>query len=222
LKRDLSDFTRPAFEMKVQATGVEANEFFSAVSPVKGILFGKMNLSGSFKGEGLAAAEIAKTLSASGDLTLDSGKLVRFGPLVKLGERLGQDWKREQPLKNLKALFRVQDGKVIFNPLTFGLPLGDFKTKGSLGLDGALDFIVDSRVPVEVAEKFGLPAGLASFMKDAEGKIPVTFGLSGTGSEPKINLQLPGAQQKKESLVEEKKEDLKKKGSDLLKRLKPK
>jgi hypothetical protein len=59
-------------------------------------------------------------------------------------------------------------------------------------------------------------------MKDAEGKIPVTFGLTGTGSDPKINLQLTGAQQKKESLVEEKKEDIKKKGSDLLKRLKPK
>jgi len=222
LRRDLTDFTQPKFDMKVWANGVEANDFLSALSPVKGILFGKMNLAGDFSGSGLVASEVARSLTASGDLDIDSGKLVRFGPLAKLGEKLGQDWKKEQPLKNLKALFRMENGKIVFNPLNFGLPLGDFKVKGSLGLDGALDFLVDSKVPVEVAEKFDLPPALLDFMKDAEGKIPVSFSLTGTGSEPKISLNLPGAQQKKESLVQDKKEDLKKKGSEFLKKLKPK
>ncbi len=222
LKRDLSDFTQPKFDMKVWATGVEANDFLSALTPAKGMLFGKMNLSGNFSGAGLMASEIMKSLTANGDLTVDSGKLVRFGPLVKLGEKLGQDWKREQPLKNLKGLFQMGNGKIIFNPLNFGLPLGDFKTRGSLGLDGALDFLVDSRVPAEVAAKFDIPPALLDFMKDAEGKIPISFSLTGTGSEPKISLNLPGAQQKKEGLVQDKKEDLKKKGNELLNKLKPK
>jgi len=163
-----------------------------------------------------------RSMSANGNWNIDSGKLVRFGPVAKLGEKMGQDWKKELPLKNLKALFRMQDGKLIFNPLNFGLPLGDFKSTGSLGLNGALDFVVDSKITAEAAERFGLPPALLEMMKDAQGKIPVTFALTGTGADPKINLTLPGAREKKESLVEEKKEELKEKGSELLKRLKPK
>ncbi|MGH8004848.1 MAG: AsmA family protein [Limisphaerales bacterium] len=222
LTRNLTDFSHPKFDAKIEATGIEANELFSAVSPLKGTVFGKMNLSGSFSGAGLVASEVMRSLSASGNWNIDSGRLVRFGPLAKLGEKMGKDWKKELPLKNLKALFRMQEGRLVFNPLNFGLPLGDFKSTGSLGLDGSLDFLVDSKVTAETAERFGLPPALLEMMKDAQGKIPVTFALTGTGSDPKINLTLPGAQQKKESLVEEKKEELKEKGSELLKRLKPK
>ncbi|MCI0330291.1 MAG: AsmA family protein [candidate division Zixibacteria bacterium] len=222
LTRNLTDFSRPKFDAKIQATGIEANELFSAVTPLKGTVFGKMNLSGNFSGAGLVASEIMRSMSANGNWNIDSGKLVRFGPVAKLGEKMGQDWKKELPLKNLKALFRMQDGKLIFNPLNFGLPLGDFKSTGSLGLNGALDFVVDSKITAEAAERFGLPPALLEMMKDAQGKIPVTFALTGTGADPKINLTLPGAREKKESLVEEKKEELKEKGSELLKRLKPK
>jgi hypothetical protein len=222
LTRNLTDFSRPKFDAKIKATGIEANELFSAVTPLKGTVFGRMNFSGNFSGAGLVASEIMRSLSASGSWNIDSGKLVRFGPLVKLGEKLGQDWKKELPLKNLKALFRMQEGRLIFNPLDFGLPLGDFKSTGTLGLDGALDFVVDSRITPEAALRFGLPPPLLEMMKDPQGKIPVSFALTGTGTDPKINLSLPGAQQKKESLVEEKKEELKEKGGELLKRLKPK
>lgn len=222
LTRNLTDFSRPKFDVKIQATWIEANELFSAVSPLKGTVFGKMNLSGSFSGAGLVSSEIMRSMSANGNWNIDSGRLVRFGPLAKLGEKMGQDWKKELPLKNLKALFRMQDGKLIFNPLNFGLPLGDFKSTGSLGLDGALDFVVDSRVTAEAAERFGLPPALLEMMKDAQGKIPVSFALTGTGADPKINLSLPGAREKKESLIEGKKEELKDKGSELLKKLKPK
>ncbi|HLG94082.1 MAG TPA: AsmA-like C-terminal region-containing protein, partial [candidate division Zixibacteria bacterium] len=220
--RNLTDFSRPKFDAKIEATGIEANELFSAVTPLKGMVFGKMNLSGSFSGAGLVASEIMRSMSANGNWNIDSGKLVRFGPVAKLGEKMGQDWKKELPLKNLKALFRMQDGRLIFNPLTFGLPFGDFKSTGSLGLGGALDFVVDSKITFEAAERFGLPPALLEMMKDPQGKIPVSFALTGTGADPKINLTLPGAQQKKESLVQEKKEELKEKGSELLKRLKPK
>ncbi len=222
LTRNLTDFSRPKFDVKIEATGIEANELFSAVSSLKGTVFGKMNLSGSFSGAGLVASEVMRSLSANGNWDIDSGKLVRFGPVAKLGEKMGQDWKKELPLKNLKALFRMQDGRLIFNPLNFGLPLGDFKSTGSMGLDGSLDFIVDSKVTTEAAERFGLPPALLEMMKDPQGKIPVSFALTGTGTDPKINLTLPGAQQKKESLVKQKKEELKEKGSELLKRLKPK
>lgn len=222
LTRDLTDFSRPRFEAKVQARGVETNDFLSALSPVKGTVFGKMNLSGSFSGSGLAASVIVRSLTANGDLSIDSGKLVRFGPLARLGKMLGQDWSREQPLRNLNALFKMQGGRIIFNPLNFGLPQGSFKATGSLGIDGTLDFKVDSKITAETAEKLGLPPALLDFMKDAEGKIPVSFALSGTGSNPEINLNLPAAGEKKESLIGEKKEDLKKKGSEFLKKLKPK
>jgi hypothetical protein len=222
LTRNLSDFSRPKFDAKIKATGIEANELFSAVTPLKGTVFGKMNLSGNFSGAGLVASEIMRSMSANGDWNIDSGKLVRFGPLAKLGEKMGQDWKKELPLKNLKALFRMQDGRLVFNPLNFGLPLGDFKSTGTLGLDGALDFVVDSRITPEAALRFGLPLPLLEMMKDPQGKIPVSFALTGTGADPKISLTLPGAQQKKESFVEGKKEELKEKGSELLKRLKPK
>ncbi len=222
LTRNLTDFSRPEFDAKIEATGIEANELFSAVTPLKGTVFGKMNLSGNFSSAGLVASEIMRSMSANGNWNIDSGKLVRFGPLAELGEKMGQDWKKELPLKNLKALFRMQDGRLIFNPLNFGLPLGDFKSTGSMGLDGSLDFIVDSRVTAQAAERFGLPPALLEMMKDPQGKIPVSFALTGTGADPKINLTLPGAQQKKESLVEGKKEELKEKGSELLKRFKPK
>ncbi|HXF47983.1 MAG TPA: AsmA family protein [Verrucomicrobiae bacterium] len=222
LTRNMVDLSRPEFDVKIQASDIEANELFSAVTPLKGTVFGKMNLSGNFSGAGLVASEIMRSMSANGNWNIDSGKLVRFGPLAKLGEKLGQDWKKELPLKNLKALFRMQDGRLIFNPLNFGLPLGDFKSTGTLGLDGVLDFVVDSRITPEAAERFGLPPALLEMMKDPQGKIPVSFALTGTGADPKINLSLPGAQQKKESLLEEKKEELKEKGSELLKRLKPK
>lgn len=221
LIRNLTDFSRPQFDAKVQATGIEADQFFSAVSPLKGMIFGKMNLSGDFSGGGLVASEVLRSLSANGSWNIDSGKLVRFGPVAKLGEKLGQDWKKELPLKNLKALFRMQEGKLIFNPLNFGLPLGEFKSNGSLGLDGALDFAVDSRVTSEAAQKLGLPPELLNFMKDPEGKIPVSFALRGTSTDPQISFALPNAQQKKESLIEEKKGELKEKGSELLKKLKP-
>jgi|GEM_PF-4549814 len=222
LTRNMVDLSRPEFDVKIQASDIEANELFSAVTPLKGTVFGKMNLSGNFSGAGLMASEIMRSMSANGNWDIDSGKLVRFGPVAKLGEKMGQDWKKELPLKNLKALFRMQNGRLIFNPLNFGLPLGDFKSTGSLGLDGSLDFIVDSKVTAQAAERFGLPPALLEMMKDPQGKIPVSFALTGTGSDPKINLTLPGAQQKKESLVEGKKEELKEKGSELLKRLKPK
>jgi len=222
LTRDLTDFSRPKFDAKIFATGIEANEFFSALSPLKGSVFGKMSLAGNFSGAGLVTSEVLRSLTAAGNWSINSGRLVRFGPVARLGEKLGQDWKEELPLKNLKALFRMQAGKLIFNPLDFGLPLGDFKSTGSLGLDGALDFVVDSKITAEAAQRFGLPPALLELMKDAQGRIPVTFALTGTGSDPKINLSLPGAREKKENLIEEKREELKEKGGELLKRLKPK
>ncbi|MCI0405048.1 MAG: AsmA family protein, partial [candidate division Zixibacteria bacterium] len=182
LTRNLTDFSRPEFDAKIEATGIEANELFSAVTPLKGTVFGKMNLSGNFSSAGLVASEIMRSMSANGNWNIDSGKLVRFGPLAELGEKMGQDWKKELPLKNLKALFRMQDGRLIFNPLNFGLPLGDFKSTGSMGLDGSLDFIVDSRVTAQAAERFGLPPALLEMMKDPQGKIPVSFALTGTGA----------------------------------------
>jgi len=219
---DLTEVNNPEFNIKVNASKIEANNFLSRFALFKDHLFGELNLTADFSGKGMTVEEITKSLIASGNGTITDGKLVNWELLNQLAGYLKLKQFKEEKIKTLTNTFLVNNGRVYFEDFEAFSESGDWRATGSVGLDGSLDYLVTVELSPELSKKIDL-GDLGKFFQDDKGRMVLDFKIGGNTKSPKFTLSTSRAEKRFQEEIKEQKEklreDLKKKGQDLLKKL---
>jgi uncharacterized protein involved in outer membrane biogenesis len=219
----LAQPTQPQFFVDVNTSQIEANNFLSQFTLFKDHLFGKLNLSGNFSGKGSTVEDIRKSLTGSGSATITQGKLVNWDILNQLGEFLKMKELKNQEIKILKNSFKIESSRLYFEDFFATTTDADWEVKGSVGFDASLDYSITVYLSPSLSNRFDLLGELSDVFKDEKGRLILDLKVSGLDSSPKFTLDTSRAEkslQQKLKIKDEKlKEELKKKGEDVLKKL---
>ncbi|MEZ4889138.1 MAG: AsmA-like C-terminal region-containing protein [Crocinitomicaceae bacterium] len=141
---------------------------------------------------------VLNSVNGLGDLLSSSVSISNLKIFDKLEDVTKLANFNNQTIKNLKASFKIQDGKLAVNP--FDILLGGIKTtiSGTNGLDQSIDYIMKMNIPKEK-----LPKEMIKLVEDAVAKvnklapklnldvipaqIPISANIIGTFKDPKIN-----------------------------------
>ena len=224
---DLRNMDQTEFDMDLNASQIEANDFLSRFTGFDDHLFGKLNLEATFSGKGNRVEDIRRTLSANGRANFADGKLIGWVLLDSLASFLQIAGLKEQHIRTLKNSFRIADGRVWFDDLTVSTKDGDFDLVGSLGLDGSLDYALTAVLSSELSLRFDALGDVSNYLKNDQGRTVLDLKISGTAKRPRFSVDTARAQKRLEAelkgKVGEKKGELenqlKEKASDLLKDL---
>jgi uncharacterized protein involved in outer membrane biogenesis len=224
---DLRNMDQTEFDMDLNASQIEANDFLSRFTGFDDHLFGKLNLEATFSGKGNRVEDIRRTLSANGRANFTEGKLIGWALLDSLASFLQIAGLKEQQIRTLKNSFRIADGRVWFDDLAVSTKDGDFGLVGSLGLDGSLDYALTAVLSSELSLRFDALGDVSNYLKNDQGRTVLDLKIGGTAKRPRFSIDKSRAQERLQSQlkgkVDEKKgeieDQLKEKASDLLKDL---
>ncbi|MGB7061613.1 MAG: AsmA family protein [Candidatus Zixiibacteriota bacterium] len=221
---DLRNMDQTEFDMDLNASQIEANDFLSRFTGFDDHLFGKLNLEATFSGKGNRLEDIRRTLSANGRANFAEGKLIGWALLDSLASFLQIKGLKEQQIRTLKNSFRIADARVWFDDLSVSTKDGDFSLVGSLGLDGSLDYALTAVLSSELSLRFDALGDISDYLKNEQGRAVLDLKIGGTAKKPKFSLDTSRAQERLKAQLkgkaEEKKEEiqnqLKEKATDLL------
>jgi autotransporter translocation and assembly factor TamB len=167
--------------------------------------------------------DIRKALTGSGSATITQGKLVNWDMLNQLGEFLKMKELKNQDVKTLKNSFKIDNQRLYFDDFFATTTDADWEVKGSVGFDASLDYSITIYLSPSLSQRFNLMGDLSDFFKDEKGRLIIDLKVSGPSSSPKFTLDTSRAEksfQQKLKIKDEKlKEELKKKGEDILKKI---
>jgi AsmA-like C-terminal region len=139
-----------------------------------------------------------QTLHGEGNVQLLAGSLKDFGPMDKLSQSLDIVELKDIPLKDVKAEFSFQNGKVVVTPFLVHAKDIDMEIAGTHGFDQSLEYGINLKVPrnqlgskgstfvknvvVQAADK-GIPVKL----KDA---VSMNVKMGGTINSPDVKTDM--------------------------------
>lgn len=190
---DLSDFEVPIYQGEFQARQIESDDFISRFSKFGGVLFGKIDLDGSYNAVGWEPEEFLNSLTMNSKLDMNEGKLKTSGASLEmvssLASKLGEEFSAEQVLKDASTNLFVKDGKVSMDKLI--TKLGDL---GDLELDlfyGLLDDRLGGGGTILLSQERSkkLMGGLGSlFGSGNTGRIKLPIKIGGTIDKPTFSI----------------------------------
>ncbi len=187
LRIDLTD-PKPRFESEFLLTNLDLSKMGPALAPpkdeLKGTLVGRVSLEGRLPDPGTWRGEGA--LSITKGMLWQTAEFKQMGhlPLLKVE---GLDW---VTFEELSATFQVHNRKIFTDDLTLLGDSVDLSLDGAIGLDGALDLVMDIQFSDEVVEGARLTGGIAPLVvRQSAGFIP-QYHVGGTLSEPVYEKRL--------------------------------
>jgi hypothetical protein len=149
------------------------------------------------------------------------GKLVGFALTNKLADYTGLDELRQLDFKNWANAFTIANGRINLTNLIVHSSAADFTMSGSQGLDGTMDYILNSKLPESVSSRIklqGVGAELLQFFKDKDGRINLNFTVTGMVDDPALKLDTQAQQDMAKKALEQKANELKNKAGDDVKK----
>ncbi len=187
------DLTQPQhFEMQTSLTNLDLSRVGPALLPpkpeLKGALIGNLSLSGTFSDPGTWRGKGALSITKGMVWQTDKFKEMGHLPLLKVE---GLEW---VTFEELSATFRIQDRKIRTTDLAMLGDSVDLSLDGTIGLDGALDMVMDIQFSEEVLQGALITGGIAPMVvRQSQGLIPQHH-VGGTVSQPKYEkMLLPNA-----------------------------
>ena len=222
---DLNDLNDPGYAGEFEAADIEANNFLTRFAALGGAVFGQASLGGKFSARGRDPEIIRNTLTMDSEAALTSGKIMTgdfltagLGPLATAA---GQQLDREQTLKDLVTLIKVDAGRVSLDEFQTRLGrFGDLTLGGSYSFAGDLNYEGSLLLTKEETDRLYATGGLVGavanlFVNQAERlRLPLT--VSGTRDKPRMALDFTELTDNLRSQAED---DLKDEISDRLKGL---
>ena len=196
--------------------GVQLEPVLAALRPEAArTLAGVLNLDTQLSGRGTLPATIKRELSGRGEVSIADGR-VDGGPLVQgLAAVLGLEELRQLTFQQWQGNFRIEKGQVEFDSRFSGRQLR-LAPKGSVGLDGKLDVLLDTRVAPELTARIDQQGKVSRYLADADGWGQVPLKVTGSLQRPRFEIDARAAVQKAGKSLEQKLEQ------KLLKKLAPK
>jgi hypothetical protein len=186
---DLGNPAKPAFTVKAKVDSVEADDLLSAWTPARGWLHGSLNSDLNLSGAGATPDDIKRTLTALGLALVSNGTLGPGPALEAVASTLGVPAFKEVRFRDLKMPFRVEQGRMITDPVTIEGKSGKWQLTGGIGFDGRLDYAVSVTVPSEVAAALNARSALAAgALSDAQGNLLVDLRVTGPAKAPRVTL----------------------------------
>ncbi len=224
---DLNDFNAPKYTGQYTATNIEANDFLTRFSKFGGVLFGKVNVNGTFSATGWEPEQFLKSLTMDGDGVMQEGRLTlganMHQSLQTLGEKAGLNVDKEQLLRTLRSKIKVEDGKVKAEKLTTAISgMGDAEIEGYYTFDNKISFngaiVLTKELSQNYAARNGLIGGLLLDSKTQRLRIPLVIG--GSIEKPEIKIDFAALTSKvKESIKEDTKKAIEEGTKGLLQKL---
>jgi len=194
---DLNDLASPAYSGNFTAADIEADNFVSRFTGITGVLFGKTGMSGSFRARGRDPEMIRNTLSMDSAADLVSGRVVAgefvTSALGSLAEKTGRKLEKEQTLKDLSTLVKVENGRVGLDQFQTRLGnFGDLSLGGSYGFNGDLEYAGSLLLSKEETARLyaggGLAGSVAQLFGDKAERLRLPLSVGGTMKKPRLNI----------------------------------
>jgi hypothetical protein len=197
---DYSVPERPRFAVNARAISLDADEFLSAWTPVRGLVRGTLGTEIELFGSGAAPKEILPTLTAVGLASLTQGTLGP-GPVFEAIARVtGVPAFREPKVTEGSIPFAVEEGRLRMSQVTWGGETGQWTVGGTLGFAGDLDLGVGIVLPAEAASRLGAAGEVASeALRDERGNLLLDLRVSGPARSPRVAWDAAAARARLES-----------------------
>jgi uncharacterized protein involved in outer membrane biogenesis len=216
---DLSVPGDPAFSIRTSATGVEANDVVSTLTPAKDLLHGTLNLRSSFAGRGTDPAAIAAGLTGSGDFEATAGRIEKTPAVAQVWNALQFGGRSSIPFKDLASKFAVRDGRLVTDNVVVDSGDALWKLSGAAAFDGTLDYDLEVELGEQLSEHYRRQIGgqLGSLLANTEGNLVLNLEIRGPAAKPRVTVDeqklLERAKQNAADALQRK---LKKEGDNLL------
>jgi hypothetical protein len=195
----------PAINLNYDVKDLDIQKTFYAFNTVQklmpigqflgGKLHSQLSMTGNLNGNMMPDLN---TLSGKGNLLLIEGLLKKFAPLEKLASTLQIEELKSITIKDVKNYIEFANGKVLVKPFNIKVNDIDMQIGGLHGLDQAIDYAVQMKVPRKYFGEQGndLINNLAS--KATKKGVPVKLGdivdlnikMGGTLTNPTIKTEL--------------------------------
>lgn len=191
---DLNDLTRIEYQLKTQASQLEANDFLSALTPFKDRMFTKLDLDGEFSGLAPDTILIRKSLKGSGQVRTGEGKIINWEMLAKVFEFTKLTSDRDLTYKSMASGFRILNERLYLDDLQMSSRYGDINLSGSSGFDGTLDYRVSLKLTRDESDKLRSKSSATNLFSDKDGRIILDILVKGPAQKPVISWDTQMAQ----------------------------
>ena len=228
---DVRNVKLPSFDFALNVTDVNIASAYTSLSVIKKMIPIAMNCEGKISSNLKIASQldqqmspVMKTVNGKGDIRSKGVVISGAKAFDELAVLLKNDDYKNISVSQFNLDFVVKDGNVEVLPFKTRLAGQEATIYGTQGVDGKLNFTMDMKIPKkelgdDINKLFDILPGY-----DAVLELDVAVKISGTVSDPKVNLDLRKAmKQAQKAIVKElqlrSKEDLKKAGKKLGKEL---
>ncbi|MFN8437512.1 MAG: AsmA-like C-terminal region-containing protein [Cytophagales bacterium] len=191
---DTKDIKDPKFDFNLDMKDVgfaKAYQTFStvkALAPIAKDMEGVFSSTLSFNGK-LQNDMMPLLSSLNGDgLMLTSNSKVKAPTLMtKISDITKASDAKDVILNDIKLLFKIENGRVILKkPLDFMAGGNKFTMTGSQGIDGTIDYLLKTQLPVSTVSKIIGPGFTQLSGKKDTDKMDIAFKALGPGTSPKV------------------------------------
>ncbi len=228
---DFKNMQRPTFNLNLDMKNLKANKALSTFTSFGQRLFGDLDMDIVISGAlddtmGL----IPSSLNATGKAAINNGKLTGVKVNEQIASLVHLPDISEINFKDWVNAFSIKDGRVVIPDLKIAALGADYTVNGSQGLDGTMDFKMAVLLSEALSAKASIPgfAGeILTSLKEPSGRLKLDFLVGGTADNLNVQLDLKALQaraadflkQKLDAETKKKTDDLKSKGTNLLKDL---
>jgi hypothetical protein len=194
---DLNDLNDPGYSGEFEASDIEANNFLTLFAALSQVVYGKAGLTGSFSARGRDPDRIKSTMTMDSKAALTSGKVMTGefvdSSLGSLAAKVGQKLDKEQALKDLTTLIKVENGRVGLDKFKTKLgSFGDLTLGGSYGFAGDLEYkgaiLLSKDQTARLYASGGLAGSVASLFGDKAERLNLPLTVGGTMTSPKMDI----------------------------------
>lgn len=184
---DLRDAAKPVYAIQAAVEKVQADDLLSAWTPAKGLIHGAMSTTLDFSGRGSTPDDLKRSLTLIALASLAEGKVGPGPSLAAVAQFVKIPQLQEVKFKDLKLPMRVENGRVVTNPVKLNGSSGDWTLAGSIGFDGTLDYAVSVTLPPAVAAALQARSALAAgAVADEQGRVLLDLRVTGPAAKPRV------------------------------------
>ena len=193
---------------------------FQKLAPIAQFLSGSFNTNMTMNGKiGRDMLPVLMSVNADGFLQTFNSILSNFTPFRKLGRTLNIDALDDMVIRDVKTWFEVREGRVEVKEFPYVWKGIDMRIKGNHGIDQSMDYNIKMNIPKSLIQntplKNAVDGGMTILSRQAKKMginiaqsefIKINVGITGSIGNPKIGIQLTGADGSGAKVVSEIKE----------------
>ncbi len=184
---DLRDTRKPVYAVHAVVDKVKADALMSSWSPLKDLLAGTLSTNLTFSGAGQTPDDLKRTLTLVGLAALSEGRLGPGPALEAVAQFVKVPKVKQLDFAKLELPLRIENGRVVTDPVVLTGANGEWRLAGAVGFDGALDYAVSVTLPPAAVEALGARSALAAgALSDAQGRMLLDLHVTGFARSPRV------------------------------------